>query len=85
MHHIFFTHFFFLKDLFIIIDKHTVVVFRLTRRRHQILWVAVSHHVVAGIWTQDLRKSSQCSYPLSYLASSSLLISLSSDEHLGYF
>ena len=31
--------------------------------------MAVSHHVVAGIWTQDLWKSSQCSYLLSPLAS----------------
>ena len=41
--------------------KYTVTVFRHTRRRgHRILLqVFVSHHVVAGIWTQDLRKSSQ--------------------------
>ena len=32
-------------------------------------WVVVSHHVVAGIWTQDLQKNSQCSYPLSHLTS----------------
>jgi hypothetical protein len=38
------------KDLFIIIDKYTVAVFRHTRRGHQIsLWVVVSLHVVAGI------------------------------------
>jgi hypothetical protein len=38
------------KDLFIIISKYTVAVFRGTRRGHQIsLWVVVSHHVVAGI------------------------------------
>jgi hypothetical protein len=37
-------------------------VFRHTRRGHQIpLQMAVSHHVVAGNWTQDLWKSSQCS------------------------
>ena len=30
--------------------------------------MVVSHHVVAGIWTQDLQKSSQCSKPLSHLA-----------------
>ena len=48
------------KDLLIIINKYTVAVFRCTRRGHQIsLWVVVSHHVVAGIWTQDLWKSSQ--------------------------
>jgi hypothetical protein len=38
------------KDLFIIIHKHTVAVFRCTRRGCQIsLWVIVSYHVVAGI------------------------------------
>jgi hypothetical protein len=42
------------KDLFIIY-KYTVADFRCTRRGHQIsLWVVVSHHVVAGIWTQGL-------------------------------
>jgi hypothetical protein len=36
--------------IFIIINKYTVAVFRCTRRGHQIsLWVAVIHHVVAGI------------------------------------
>ena len=51
--------------------KYTVAVFRHTRRGRQIsLWVVVSHHVVAGIWTQDdLQKSSQCSYLLSHLSS----------------
>jgi hypothetical protein len=29
--------------------------------------MVVSHHVVAGISTQDLQKSSQCSYPMSHL------------------
>jgi hypothetical protein len=49
------------KDLFIIINKYTVAVFRRTRRGHQSsLWVVVSHHVVAEIWTQDLQKSSCC-------------------------
>jgi hypothetical protein len=58
------------KDLFIIIHKYTVAVFRHTRRGRQIsLWVVVTHLVISGIWTQDLRKSSQCSYPLSHLAS----------------
>jgi hypothetical protein len=39
-----------LKDLFIIIRKYTVAVFRHTRRGHQIsLQMVVSHHVVAGI------------------------------------
>jgi hypothetical protein len=38
------------KDLFIIISKYTVAVFRFTRRGYQIsLQVVVSHHVVAGI------------------------------------
>jgi hypothetical protein len=35
-----------------------------TRRGHQIPWkMVVSHHVVAGNWTQDPWKSSQCSEP----------------------
>jgi hypothetical protein len=39
-----------LKDLFIIISKYTVAVFRCTRRGCQIsLRMIVSHHVVAGI------------------------------------
>jgi hypothetical protein len=49
---------------------YTVAVFRCTRRGHQIsLQVVVSHHMVAGIWIPDLRKSSQCSYLLSHLSS----------------
>jgi hypothetical protein len=56
--------FFFLKKsyLFIIIYKYIVAVFRHIKRRHQIpLQMVVSHHVVAGISTQDdLWKSSQC-------------------------
>ena len=53
------------KDLFIIIHKYTVADFR---RGHQIsLQVVVNHCVVARIWTQDLWKSSQCSYTLSHL------------------
>jgi hypothetical protein len=59
--------FFFFKDLFIylfIICKYTVAVFRRTRRGHQIsLRVVVSHHVVAGIWTSDLQKSSRVLLP----------------------
>jgi hypothetical protein len=31
--------------------------------------MVVNHHVVAGIWTLDLRKSSRCSYSLSHLTS----------------
>jgi hypothetical protein len=47
-----------------IICKYTVAVFRRTRRGHQIsLRVVVSHHVVAGIWTSDLRKSSRVLLP----------------------
>ena len=58
------------KDLFIIIHKYTVVDFRLTRRGCQIsLRVVVSHHVVAGIWTQNLRKSNQCSYSVLWAIS----------------
>jgi hypothetical protein len=56
--------FFFFKDLFIIICKYTVAVFRHTRRGSQILLrMVVSHHVVAGIWTLDLQKSSRVLLP----------------------
>jgi hypothetical protein len=74
------------KDLFIIIHKYTVADFRHTRRGCQIsLKVGVSHHVVAGIWTQGLRKSSQCSYPLSHLASPlELLITGPASETQGH-
>jgi len=42
------------RDLFVMY-KYTVAVFRHARRGHQIpLQMVVSHHVVAGIWTQDL-------------------------------
>jgi hypothetical protein len=38
------------KDLFIIISKYTVAVFRHSRRGHHIsLQMVVSYHVVAGI------------------------------------
>jgi hypothetical protein len=37
------------------------------------LWVVVSHHVVAGNWTQDLRKSSQCSHQPYFLAFNSYI------------
>jgi hypothetical protein len=61
------------KDLFIIIHKYIVAVFRHARRGCQVsLWVVVNHHVVSGIWTQDLWKSSQFSYPLSHLTSLSI-------------
>jgi hypothetical protein len=49
---------------------HPVADFRHSRRVCQIsLQMVVTHHVVAGIQTQDLRKSSQCSDTLSHLAS----------------
>jgi hypothetical protein len=75
-----------------IICKYTVVVFRHTRRGRQIsLRMVVSHHVVAGISTQDLRKSSQCSYPLSHRASPKnffffnffISLKLDTSQHLG--
>jgi hypothetical protein len=51
-----------------IICKYAVAVFRHSRRGCQIsLRMVVSHHVVAGIWTQDLRKSSRWSYLLNHL------------------
>jgi hypothetical protein len=50
----------FFKDLFIIISKYTVAVFRCTRGGIS-LQMVVSHHVVAGIGTLDLQKSSWCS------------------------
>jgi hypothetical protein len=51
------------KDLFIIC-KYTVAVFRHSRRGSQILLeMVVSHYVVAGIWTSDLRKSSRVLLP----------------------
>jgi hypothetical protein len=53
------------KDFFIYlfyVCEYTVSVFRHTRRGHRIpLQMVVSHRVVAGIWTQDLWKSSRCS------------------------
>jgi hypothetical protein len=55
-------YYYYLKIYLFIICKYTVAVFSYSRRRRQIsLWMVVSHHVVAGIWTQDLRKSSPCS------------------------
>jgi hypothetical protein len=61
------------RFIFIIL-KYTVADFRCTRRGHQISWMVVSHQVVAGIWTQNLWKSSQCSYLLSHLASLNFVI-----------
>jgi glucan phosphoethanolaminetransferase (alkaline phosphatase superfamily) len=50
--------------IIIIICKYTVAVFRHTRRGSQILLrMIVSHHVVAGIWTLDLQKSSRVLLP----------------------
>jgi hypothetical protein len=61
---LFFCLFLFFKDLFIIICKYTVAVFRHTRRGSQnLLRMVVSHHVVAGIWTLDLWKSSRVLLP----------------------
>ena len=60
----------FFKIYLFIICKYAVAVFRHPRRGRQIsLRIVVSHYVIAGIWTQDLQKSSQYSYPLSHLAS----------------
>ena len=56
--------------LFFYVYEYIVAVFRHTRRGHQIpLQMVMSHHVIAGYWTQDLRKKSQCSYPLSHFSS----------------
>jgi hypothetical protein len=55
---------FFLKIYLFIICKYTVAVFRHSRRGSQIsLQMVVSHHVVAGIWTLELWKSSQVLLP----------------------
>ena len=57
-------YFFFLNIYLFIICKYTVAVLRHSRRGSQILlWMVVSHHVVAGIWTPDLRKSSRVLLP----------------------
>jgi hypothetical protein len=57
---LFWIFFFFLKIYLSIICKYIVAVFRHSRRGIQIsLRMVVSHHVVAGIWTLDLRKSSR--------------------------
>jgi hypothetical protein len=45
-------------------SKYNVAVFRHSRRGSQILLrMVVGHHVVAGIWTPDLWKSSQVLLP----------------------
>jgi hypothetical protein len=60
----YFFFFFFLKIYLFIICEYTVAVFRHSRRGSQILLqMVVSHHVVAGIWTPDLRKSSRVLLP----------------------
>jgi hypothetical protein len=52
---------FFLRCIYLLYVS-TLVVFRHSSRGHQIsLRMVMSHHVVAGNWTQDLWKSSQCS------------------------
>jgi hypothetical protein len=58
---ILFFFFFFLKIYLFITCKYTVAVFR--RGRHISLQMVASHHVVAGIWTLDLRKSSRVLLP----------------------
>jgi hypothetical protein len=56
--------------IYLFICKYTVADFRHSRKGRQIsLQMVVSHHMVAGIWTHDLWKSSQCSYLLSHLTS----------------
>ena len=65
----FFLSFVFLK-IYLFKCKYTVAVFRHSRKGHQTsLRMVVSHHVVAGIWTEDLGKSSQCSQLPSHLIS----------------
>jgi hypothetical protein len=54
--------FFFLKIYLLIICKYTVAVLRHSRREI-LLRMVVSHHVAAGIWTPDLRKSSRVLLP----------------------
>jgi hypothetical protein len=50
--------------IYLFICKYTVAVFRHSRRGSQIsLQMVVSHHVVTGIWTQDLWKSSRVLLP----------------------
>jgi hypothetical protein len=55
----------FLKKVYLFyICEYTVAVFRHTRKGHWIpLQMVVSHHVIAGNWTQDLWKSSQYFQP----------------------
>jgi hypothetical protein len=63
----------FFQFIYLLICKYTVPDFRHSRKGSQIsLRMVVNHHMVAGIWTHDLWKSSQCSYLLSHLTSPSL-------------
>jgi hypothetical protein len=48
------------KESLFYLYEYTVAVFRHTWRGYQIPLQIVSYHVVAGNWTQDLWKSSQC-------------------------
>ena len=74
----------FLKKIYFIYE-HTIPVFRHTRRGCQIpLQMVVSHDVVAGIWTQDLQKSCQCSYPLSHLTSPRIAFNNTVSPFLSY-
>jgi hypothetical protein len=74
--------FFFFKYLFIIICKYIVAVFRHTRRGSQIsLRMVVSHHVVAGIWTLDLRKSSRVLLPTEPSHQPHLILSVLGCHH----
>ena len=55
---------FFFKIYLFIYCKYTVALLRHSRRgSHISLRMVVSHHVVAGIWTPDLRKSSRLLLP----------------------
>jgi len=68
--------FLFFSRIIYFMYEYTVTAFRRTRRGPQIpSQMVVSHHVVAGNWTQDLWKSSQCSWPLSHLSSPFLFFS----------
>ena len=59
-----------LKIYLFYVYENTIALFRHTRTGHQIpLQMVVNHHVVAGNWTHNLRKSIQCSYPQSHNSS----------------
>jgi hypothetical protein len=62
--------FFFFRIYLLYLYEYTVAAFRHTRSGHPILLqLVVSHHVVAGNWTQKVWKSSPCSWLLSHLSS----------------